>query len=194
MNRMLARYPAMSLQVVAKIYAQTLRLKLKGARYFPTPRAASRGASSRHERPRPHSLAPSSARPWPRRAQRADRGGRGRAQARLRPGRTPSCGATVRIRDPAAWRGPLRGSLGLGETYVDGLWETDDLVALIRIAARELRDLDGLRGAVARPRALLHRISGVWCPRTPAARRRARTSPPTTTSATTSSPPSSTSG
>jgi DUF1365 family protein len=37
MNRTLARYPAMSLQVVAKIYAQTLRLKLKGARYFPHP-------------------------------------------------------------------------------------------------------------------------------------------------------------
>jgi hypothetical protein len=36
-------------------------------------------------------------------------------------------------------RGPLRGSVGLGEGYVDGLWETDDLVALIRIAARERR-------------------------------------------------------
>ena len=35
--RMLARYPAMSLQVVAKIYAQSLRLKLKGARYHPHP-------------------------------------------------------------------------------------------------------------------------------------------------------------
>jgi uncharacterized protein len=35
--RMLTRYPAMSLQVVAKIYAQSLRLKLKGARYFPHP-------------------------------------------------------------------------------------------------------------------------------------------------------------
>jgi DUF1365 family protein len=34
---MLARYPAMSLQTVAKIYAQSLRLKLKGARYFPHP-------------------------------------------------------------------------------------------------------------------------------------------------------------
>ncbi len=66
--------------------------------------------------------------------------------------------ATVRIHDPAAWRGPLRGSVGLGETYVDGLWETDDLVALIRIAARELRELDGLRGAVARPRGALHRL------------------------------------
>lgn len=34
---LLARYPALSLQVVAKIYAQSLRLKLKGARYFPHP-------------------------------------------------------------------------------------------------------------------------------------------------------------
>jgi cyclopropane-fatty-acyl-phospholipid synthase len=66
--------------------------------------------------------------------------------------------ATVTVRDPRAWRGPLRGSVGLGEGYVDGLWETDDLVALIRIAARELRDLDGLRGAVARPRGALHRL------------------------------------
>ena len=66
--------------------------------------------------------------------------------------------ATVTVNDPAAWRGPLRGSVGLGEGYVDGLWETDDLVALIRIAARELRDLDGLRGAVARSRGALHRL------------------------------------
>ncbi|HVD41118.1 MAG TPA: DUF1365 domain-containing protein [Solirubrobacterales bacterium] len=40
LNRMLARYPAMSLQVVAKIYAQALRLKLKGARYHPHPETA----------------------------------------------------------------------------------------------------------------------------------------------------------
>jgi cyclopropane-fatty-acyl-phospholipid synthase len=66
--------------------------------------------------------------------------------------------ATVTVRDPAAWRAPLRGSVGLGEAYVDGLWETDDLVALMRIGARELRRLDGLRGAVARPRGLLHRV------------------------------------
>ncbi|HET8815141.1 MAG TPA: cyclopropane-fatty-acyl-phospholipid synthase family protein [Solirubrobacterales bacterium] len=66
--------------------------------------------------------------------------------------------ATVRIKDPSAWRGPLRGSVGLGEGYVAGLWETDDLVSLIRIAARELRELDGVRGAIARPRGLWHRV------------------------------------
>jgi DUF1365 family protein len=37
LTKMLARYPALSLQTVAKIYAQSLRLKLKGARYFPHP-------------------------------------------------------------------------------------------------------------------------------------------------------------
>jgi len=38
LTRLLARYPAMSLQVVAKIYAQALRLRLKGARTYPHPR------------------------------------------------------------------------------------------------------------------------------------------------------------
>jgi len=34
---LLLRYPAISVQTVAKIYAQSARLKLKGARYFPHP-------------------------------------------------------------------------------------------------------------------------------------------------------------
>jgi cyclopropane-fatty-acyl-phospholipid synthase len=80
--------------------------------------------------------------------------------------------ATVTINDPAAWRGPLRGSVGLGEGYVGGLWETDDLVALIQIAARELRHLEGVRGAVARPRGLWHRARHLVPENTrPAARR-----------------------
>jgi DUF1365 family protein len=40
MARLLARYPAHSLQTVARIYGQSLRLKLKGARYFPHPDGA----------------------------------------------------------------------------------------------------------------------------------------------------------
>ncbi len=66
--------------------------------------------------------------------------------------------ATVTIHDPAAWRALLRGSVGLGEAYVEGQWETDDLVTLIRIGARELAKVDGLRGAIAKPRGLLHRL------------------------------------
>ncbi|HYQ77888.1 MAG TPA: cyclopropane-fatty-acyl-phospholipid synthase family protein [Solirubrobacterales bacterium] len=66
--------------------------------------------------------------------------------------------ARVTINDPAAWRDPLHGSVGLGEGYVEGRWETDDLVGLIRIAARELREMDGVRRAVAAPRGLWHRV------------------------------------
>jgi cyclopropane-fatty-acyl-phospholipid synthase len=80
--------------------------------------------------------------------------------------------STVTINQPAAWRGPLGGSIGLGETYADGLWETEDLVTLIRIAARELRQLDGVRGSVAGARALLHRARGVVPENTRAAARR----------------------
>jgi len=40
MAGLLARHPAMSLQVVARIYAQAGRLKLKGARYHPHPGGA----------------------------------------------------------------------------------------------------------------------------------------------------------
>jgi cyclopropane-fatty-acyl-phospholipid synthase len=69
--------------------------------------------------------------------------------------------ATLTVQDPAAWRGALRGSVGLGETYVEGLWEADDLVTLIRIAARELGETGGLRGAVARPRGWAHRVRGL---------------------------------
>ncbi len=69
--------------------------------------------------------------------------------------------AQVTINDPAAWEGAIHGSAGLGEGYVDGLWETDDLVSLMRIGARELRHLEGIRGAVARPRAWLHRLAGL---------------------------------
>jgi cyclopropane-fatty-acyl-phospholipid synthase len=70
--------------------------------------------------------------------------------------------ATVRVNDPAAWRGPLNGSIGLGESYVDGLWETDDLVALIQIAARSLsRQHRGVSAAVARSRAAFHRVRGL---------------------------------
>jgi cyclopropane-fatty-acyl-phospholipid synthase len=70
--------------------------------------------------------------------------------------------ATVRINDPAAWRGPLHGSVGLGEGFVDRLWETDDLVSLIQIGARSLANQH--RGAVAawsKTRTGLHRLRGL---------------------------------
>ena len=50
MTRVLLTYPPMSLAVPARIYANALRLKLKGARYHPHPPpqpASDRALSSR---------------------------------------------------------------------------------------------------------------------------------------------------
>jgi cyclopropane-fatty-acyl-phospholipid synthase len=70
--------------------------------------------------------------------------------------------ATVRINDPAAWRGPLHGSVGVGEGFVDGLWETDDLVALIQIGARSLTNQHrGISAAWSKARHGLHRLRGL---------------------------------
>lgn len=44
--------------------------------------------------------------------------------------------ATVVVRSSRAWRMLLRGSLGFADAYARGLWDTPDLVALIRVAAR----------------------------------------------------------
>jgi cyclopropane-fatty-acyl-phospholipid synthase len=61
--------------------------------------------------------------------------------------------ATVDVRDPCAYSWSLRGSTGWGEGYVDGLWDTDNLVSLTRIAARNL-------GAADRWRRRLHPVVG----------------------------------
>src|SRR6188508_1934530 len=58
--------------------------------------------------------------------------------------------AVVRVRDPAFWRAlARRGSRGLGESYADGMWDCDDLVGLVRIAAREVPRLDRVRAPFA---------------------------------------------
>jgi cyclopropane-fatty-acyl-phospholipid synthase len=53
--------------------------------------------------------------------------------------------ATVDVHSPATWTALLRGSRGLAESYADGLWDTPDLVALIRVAARNAGQLDAPR-------------------------------------------------
>jgi cyclopropane-fatty-acyl-phospholipid synthase len=59
------------------------------------------------------------------------------------------CGPKVRVhvKHPSAWTAiALGGSLGAGESYMDGLWSADDLVATVQImiaASTRLSDLDG---------------------------------------------------
>ena len=50
--------------------------------------------------------------------------------------------ASIAVHSPSFYRAMLGGSVGLGEAYRDGGWDTDDPVTLTRIAARNLPALD----------------------------------------------------
>ncbi len=56
---------------------------------------------------------------------------------------------TVQVRSPRAWRMLLRGSRGLAESYARGLWDSPDLTAVIRVAARNADRLDRARMRLA---------------------------------------------
>jgi cyclopropane-fatty-acyl-phospholipid synthase len=58
---------------------------------------------------------------------------------------TPELSARIEIDDRRAYARALRGSTGLCESYVEGLWSTDDLVSVARIACRNLGPLDAWR-------------------------------------------------
>lgn len=53
--------------------------------------------------------------------------------------------ARVEVRDPRAWSSLLRGSTGFADGFVEGYWDTDDPVAVVRVAARAMPPLDRLR-------------------------------------------------
>jgi len=53
--------------------------------------------------------------------------------------------AVIDVSSPRFYRQLLRGSVGLCESYMDGLWDCEDLVALTRIAALNVTALDRLR-------------------------------------------------
>lgn len=63
--------------------------------------------------------------------------------------------ARITVRDGRFWRrAALGGSVGVGESYVDGDWDSDDLVATMRLFARNLDALEAVEGGaalVARP-------------------------------------------
>ena len=83
---------------------------------------------------------------------------------------TPISRAAVEIHSPRFYRAMLGGSVGLGEAYRDGVWDCDDLVSLVRIAARNMRPLDRWRRRLHPVLAPLQRT--LW--RVPRNSRRAR--------------------
>ncbi|MGH8062409.1 MAG: class I SAM-dependent methyltransferase [Pseudoxanthomonas sp.] len=57
----------------------------------------------------------------------------------------------LRIHDPAFYRmAALNGSVGASEAYMEGLWDCDDLVALVRILVRNRDRLDAMDSGTAR--------------------------------------------
>jgi cyclopropane-fatty-acyl-phospholipid synthase len=90
--------------------------------------------------------------------------------------------ATVQVRSPRLWPRLLHGSRGMAEAYMQGLWESPDLTAVVRVAARNARSLDEWRRRLAPARVPLQaaRVS-VHATHTRAA---AAASRPTTTSGT----------
>ena len=71
--------------------------------------------------------------------------------------------ASLRVRHPRFWTDlALGGTLGAAESYLDGAWESDDLVALVRLLARNRGALEGMERGPARlgalPARLLHAL------------------------------------
>jgi cyclopropane-fatty-acyl-phospholipid synthase len=57
--------------------------------------------------------------------------------------------AMITVHDDGFWRMLLRGSRGLAESYAQGMWNSPDLVAVIRVAARNAFVIDRVRAVTA---------------------------------------------
>lgn len=79
---------------------------------------------------------------------------------------------TIRLSTPAVWSEvATKGSRGLGESFVDGWWTTDDLVALLRLLVRNLDGFDRLRNRWAK---VSSPVADTWRRLRPPSRRRDR--------------------
>jgi cyclopropane-fatty-acyl-phospholipid synthase len=130
------------------------------------------GAPPATTSPHAGAIRPSTVRPLPRSASRADLAARalllrllehlqggtltiiehdGTVSVHGRTDHADALGVTVRLATPAVWREvATKASRGLGETYVDGWWSTDDLVGLVRLLIRNLDAFDEIRNRWAR--------------------------------------------
>jgi cyclopropane-fatty-acyl-phospholipid synthase len=80
--------------------------------------------------------------------------------------------ATITVHSARLWRAGLTGSRGLADAYADGLWDSPDLVALVRLAARNAPGLDRLRRRLAPIRVPVQRLRAQVRPSTRRRRRR----------------------
>ena len=73
--------------------------------------------------------------------------------------------ARLEVREPRMWRRAITGGgLGFGEAYIDGMWDSDDVVAVLRILAR---NVDRLNRLMRNPLTRLRALGGLIAGRTP---------------------------
>ena len=75
--------------------------------------------------------------------------------------------ATVHVHDPKAWTQMARGSRGMGSSYADGLWDSPDLTAVIRVAARNVQGIDDVRKRLTPVREPFQRARAAFMRNTP---------------------------
>ena len=75
--------------------------------------------------------------------------------------------ATVHVHDPKAWTQLARGSRGMGSSYADGLWDSPDLTAVIRVAARNVQGIDDVRKRLTPVREPFQRARAAFMRNTP---------------------------
>jgi len=80
--------------------------------------------------------------------------------------------ATVHVHDARVWPQILRGGRGMGETYMDGLWDTPDLTAVIRVAARNVGAIDDDRRRLSPVREPFQRARSAFKRNTPSRSRK----------------------
>jgi cyclopropane-fatty-acyl-phospholipid synthase len=79
---------------------------------------------------------------------------------------------TVVVHSPALWPMLARGGRGMAEAYVDGLWDSPDLPAVIELAARNMRPIDDVRRRLSPAIEPLRRARALLAPSTPERSRR----------------------
>ena len=80
--------------------------------------------------------------------------------------------AAVHVRSPRLWPALMHGSRGLADAYADRLWDSPDLVGVIRVAARNVGGLDAWRRRLAPARVPLAWVRGTLASNTRARSRR----------------------
>ena len=80
--------------------------------------------------------------------------------------------ATVEVRSPRLWPMLLHGSRGMAEAYMEGLWASPDLTAVVRVGARNATGLDQWRRRLAPARVPLQTVRGIRARNTHARSRR----------------------